>query len=166
MADLNLCANAEYSGRGEEYKGGFEEVGEDGKVAYTVGLNLTVPLGDAKTRTREKRAILEKSMATSQKGRMLADADARHEQMLPMVALLASVVEAREKSSKDLERAIKESRQMYDQARVTIDALINDQNALLASRIEEVKTRQLVINELLDYFAIFTEVPCELNKRG
>jgi outer membrane protein TolC len=166
MADVNLFANSEYSGRGEEYKGGFEEVGDNGKVAYTVGVNLSVPLGDAKTKSRESKAALEKSMMSAQKDRLMAEAQARHVQMLPMLKLLSSVVSAREQSSKDLEKAISGSQQLYNQARVEIDTLINDQSALLASKIEELKTRQLVINELLSYFEIFTDVPCSLNKRG
>jgi len=162
-ADLRVFADGEYSGRGNEYSGAIEEFQDEPRFAYAVGLALTVPVGNEKERAVEATKAYRNALINSQRSELMAAAESRHSQMLPMVDLLYQAVIAREKSGADLQVATKETQKMYAQARVSLDSVILEENALFANRIEEIATKKLVIDELLDYFQIFNQTPCALN---
>lgn len=163
MADVQVFAEAELSGRGEEYSGGYESITEKGRSKYMIGLNLSVPLGGARTASSKAKTHLEKNEFMASKENFNAQVNARHQQMIPMLAMLTQAIESRKASSASLEKALGHSKKMYNQARVSVDVLIRDQSALLANKLEELKIKQTIINEFLDYFQIFSETPCELN---
>ena len=160
---LNLFAETEYSGRGRDYSGGLEQAQQDPRFGYQVGLKLALPLGGSKAQSQRHKQLLDHYHFEAQRTQILADLEARHVQMGSLIELLQVTVQQRQTSSRLLERSIKATTKMYNQARVPIDTLINEQNALLANQIDVIKTKQLVISELLDYLKIFTELDCALN---
>jgi hypothetical protein len=55
-------------------------------------------------------------------------------------------------------------RRKYEQARVSINDLIFDQDALLRSELTTIETQLQILNVLFDYLAIYTETPCGFNR--
>ena len=55
-----------------------------------------------------------------------------------------------------LERSLKTTRRKYRQARITINQMINEQNQLFSSRLNEIDTKLQVIHALYDYFKVLT----------
>lgn len=163
-ANVNLFADGDYSGREKEYSGSLEEFQEKPRFGYRIGVALNVPVGNQKSSSARLQTALKSRQLSAEKGNLMAAAVARHNQMLPMISLLNDVYLTRKDSSADLQKAFKETSKMYEQARVPIDSVINDQNALLANRLEEFKTRKLILDELLDYLQIFSETPCSFNQ--
>jgi hypothetical protein len=52
----------------------------------------------------------------------------------------------------------------YQQARVSINDLIQDQDALLRADLLTIETQLQVLNAVFDYLAIYTETPCAFNR--
>jgi len=51
----------------------------------------------------------------------------------------------------------------YRQGRISVSELVNDQNSLFNSELSTINTELMVIEILLDYFAIFPETQCAFN---
>ncbi len=163
--DMNLAFIGEYelSANEKGFSDSLGEVGTEARPSYALGLQLSVPLGGAKSST----TVLKNQVATAQymaeRHELESSVKARYEQMVSMVDLLNRNALLQEKSANQLEQVIKETNRKYDQARVSVDALVNDQNALLNSKIDQINSRLAIINELFDYFSIFTESTCGIN---
>ena len=52
----------------------------------------------------------------------------------------------------------------YQQARVSINDLIQDQDALLRANLTTIEAQLQVLNALFDYLVIYTETPCSFNR--
>jgi hypothetical protein len=55
-------------------------------------------------------------------------------------------------------------RKKYQQARASVNDLVQDQDALLSSELITIDTKLAVLNVILDYLAVYTETPCDFNR--
>ena len=163
-ADLALVSDLEYSGLGDSYSDGQTQFSEDGRFGYSVALQLSVPIGDVKSSSASLKRIAERAAHMAEKSDIMSKVATRHRQMVPLIGLLKASVVNRKLNGKYLETTVSETQKMYKQARVSLDALINDQNDYQANALQTIETKLLTIHELLDYFMIFTETPCGLNQ--
>jgi len=162
--DLSLIGEYELSANDNSIGDSYSEFSSDAKPSYAVAMQLSVPLGGAKSSTTilKKQVMLTQYMADRHE--LESSVKARYEQMVLMVDLLNRNAILQEKSAEQLELVIKETNRKYNQARVSVDALVNDQNALLNSKIDQINSRLAVINELFDYFNVFSDSTCSINQ--
>ncbi|MCB0363631.1 MAG: hypothetical protein KDD35_12970 [Bdellovibrionales bacterium] len=69
-----------------------------------------------------------------------------------------------ESNSQNLKKSIAVMAKKYRQARVPLSALIADEESLFQSLLSEINVKLTVINTLLDYFQVFNQFPCEINR--
>ena len=67
-------------------------------------------------------------------------------------------------NTQQLEKRLKFMRKKYEQARASVNDLIQDQDALLNSELTTINTRLQILNVLFDYLVIYTDTPCEFNR--
>ncbi len=162
--DLSLQSEIKKTGKEYTYSDAYSDLGSDGKNAYQVGLQLTIPLGSKKKDTREVKEIVNRKMYKAEQESNLAKLEAYHSQMVRSVSLLKQVVANQKINSFNLAKSLKVSQKKYRQARITVEQLVQEQDGFLNSNLAEIETKLNIINTLLDYFSVYTETPCNLNR--
>ncbi len=165
-SDLKLIGSFGLVGKDYSYSNSIDELKDSGDTRFAVGLQWTVPLGGEteKTRAIQDRILKRQNLAQAQevKGKL----DAFHSQTLRSVFVLQNVIKAQERNAKYLRATLKDTKKKFQQARLSSQDLLIDTNQLLNSNLNEVSTKYQVIETIINYFTVFNQTPCQLNKRA
>ena len=161
--DVELVSEVKRMGKTEGYGNSWDKFSDDGRNAYAAGIQLSVPLGGSKKKSRELQELLEKKRFISQKEELVGRVNAYHTQIMKNIQLLQAVMKQQRINSQKLEISFRESQKKYNQARLTVRELIQDQNEYFSSNLLEIDSQLTIMTTLLDYFAVYTDIPCELN---
>lgn len=162
--DLSLQSDFKVTGKEFTYSDSFDDLKSDSRDAYQVGVQLTIPLGSRKKETKEVLKIVQNKRNESEREANLARLDAYHTQIVQSVTLLKEVVKNQKINSFNLAESLKVTRKKFDQARISVEQLVQEQDVFLNSNLSEIETKLNIVNTLLDYFSVYTETPCELNR--
>ncbi|MCJ8277599.1 MAG: TolC family protein, partial [Bdellovibrionales bacterium] len=151
-------------GRDFGYGAAQDNFSIDPRDRRSVGLQVSIPLG---SRTRDSREI--KEMAAKNRYKAMAESNllkvkAYHEETAAVIKTLQKVIQNQQETNKSLTQSLKLSRRKYKQARISLQELISEQDARLNSQLSEIDTNLIIVNTLMDYFGIFAELPCNLNR--
>lgn len=163
--DLAFVTSASVVGKDFSYGDAYNDFSENRKNNYSVGLNLTFPLGPSKRDTRDVKKLLAKKRQQAEEGRIIGRIDAYHAQFVKMIDLLQEAIVDQKETTAKLAIALRDTEKKYRQARVSIRDLIDDQDSLLVSEQNEVEAKLQIITTLIDYLSVFTETPCTLNRK-
>lgn len=162
--DVQLNAELQMSGVDQGTSASVEDFQDNGKSGYAVGIAVTVPLGSQSRQTEETLADLDRQRYLAEKQRLLGRIKSQHEEIGPLIRLLEQSIASAQINSKNLQKSTQVMTRKYQQARIPVSALINDQDALLQSLLSEINIKLTVIHTLFDYFQVFTDYPCEVNR--
>ena len=162
--DVSLYTEATKLGKDYSYNDSFKEAQEGNDRSIQVGLALNIPLGSTKNNSESIKKLMDKKRLVATQEMTTSKLNSFHTQIVTTVKLLQDVVRNQQINSKKLSHSLKISDQKYKQARIDVSTLILDQDAYLQSNISELDTKLSVINTLLDYFSVFTETPCSINR--
>jgi len=87
-----------------------------------------------------------------------------HLQLAKSMQFIQEVIASQRLGTAALEKRLKVIREKYSQARISVNDLILDQDALLNSEFSTVDAQLQSINVMLDYLTVFTETPCDFNR--
>ena len=152
------------TGKEFTYSNAYSDLGRDGRDAYQIGLQFSIPLGKKKQDTQDLKKLVSKKRFKAEREANFAKLDAYHSQMIRSVRLLKQVVANQKVNSLNLAKSLKVSKKKYQQARITVEQLVQEQDGYLNSNLAEIQTKLNIINTLLDYFSVYTETPCKLNR--
>jgi outer membrane protein TolC len=138
--------------------------GSNTESATTAGLMLTIPLGKKISDTNSVKTEYNKRRLKASIANVETNLVATHKQISRSIKVLGQVINAQKVNSKQLGIRLKEMNTKYSQARIPVNALIQDQDALLSSDLSIIDTQLAILNTLLDYFVVFSETPCTFNK--
>ncbi len=158
--DLKLSSRLQNSGVDKGYSDSFDDFSGNGQIGYQVAIELSLPLGSSRSKSKQSQESVDYNRFLSEKNQLLGQAQAKHTQIVSMVGLLKQAVESLKRNGDNLATSIRVSKRKFKQARISINDLIAEQDALLNSRLSEVDTKLQVIHTLLDYFQTFTEDDC------
>lgn len=144
------------------YGSAFDDWQDHNRAGYSAGLQLVIPIG--KGDTRKTQELLAQKRFDSQINQNDANLTNTHQQLVKVIALLTDVVHAQKENTEALERRLVVQNRKFREARVSVNDLILDQDALLNSNLTTVNTQLEIINTILDYLVVFTETPCEFNR--
>lgn len=164
--DIDVRLEGSYSSVGRDFGLGDarENLFDDPKGRTSIGVVVSIPLGGKKQATAEIKKKLAKVRYDSEVRAKLSKVDAFHSETSEIIGVLRKVVRNQKETNKYLEQNLKVVNKKYKQARISIQDLISEQDALLQSKYNEIETNLAIINTLLDYFSIYPEVPCEFNR--
>lgn len=162
--DLTLNGEAKFFGKAYNYDDSINGVTDDTQRRYAVGLQLNIPLDDRKSTTEETQRLLDEKRFLAEKELVSAKMEAYHTQTLKNISLLQRAVRTQGENTKDLATSLKSAQKKFNQARLGFRELITDQDLLLQSNLDEVRTKLTVVTTLLDYFSVFNQTPCGLNQ--
>jgi outer membrane protein TolC len=139
----------------------FEDNNRDG---FRVGLKLSVPFGESTATAEEASEVIANKRYQAEINKMLSEMNATHQQLKRSITILTDVIRNQKFNSQKLKERLSEMKRKYNQARISVNDLINDQDALLNSDLSIVQTQLEVVNMLLDYLVVFSETPCSFNR--
>ena len=146
------------------YGDSFDDQTGDNRTGYEVGVSFTVPLGSVKDSTAEVKKRYDEKRLEAAINSTDTQVITTHQQLSKSIALLTQVIRAQKVSSEQLSKRLSLSRKKYQQARVSVDQLVLDQDALLNSELTTIETQLQILNTLFDYLVIYTETPCSFNR--
>ena len=164
--DPSISLTGEYSSVGRDF--GFEnslsDFTDNGKARTSIGLQFSIPLGSSKKRTKDiQQEILKRRNLALTSGN-LAKIKAFHSETSSMITILQQVVRNQKETNKFLTISLAVNRKKFAQARISVQELISEQDAQLQSKLNEIDTNLIIMNTLLEYFSIYTDFPCDLNR--
>jgi hypothetical protein len=113
----------------------------------------------------ETQKRLEEHRFEAQLRGLRAQVDATHQQLQRNVGLLVDIIRYQKENAGHLRRRLSVERQKFDQARISVEDLLNNQDALLSSELGVVGAQLQILNGLFDYLVVFTETPCTFNQK-
>lgn len=137
---------------------------EQNRTGYEVGVNFSLPLENVKEETQRVKELYDEkrlmAMITSTESQVVST----HEQLTKTINLLTQVIKAQQVSSEQLSKRLKLMQKKYQQARVSVDDLVFDQDALLNAQLMTIDTKRQILGTLFDYILIFNQTPCSFNR--
>jgi outer membrane protein TolC len=149
-----------YSG---SYQDSLDDIANNDRSAFQAGLMVTIPLG-----SQDKTAKVKEEYNKRRLDANIKSTDSNiintHNQIARQISILQEVIKTQRLNSDKLNIRLKDMRKKFAQARISVTALIQDQDALLNSDLSIIDTQLEILNTLLDYFSIFTDTPCGFNR--
>lgn len=164
--DVQLQSKFQFSGVDKGYSDSFDDFSSNSKNGYQVGLQIAVPIGKSDERAKKSLVRLQKNRFLMEKNKLVGEIQAKHVQTSSLVDLLRASIRSLGDNGNNLEASIAASQKKFKQARISLNALINEQDMLLNTRLTEIDAKLKVINTLLDYYKTFTKDPCKVNQMG
>lgn len=146
------------------YGDSIDDQTEQNRTGYEVGVNFTIPLGSTKEDTQKVKELYDDKRLQASINSTDAQVVSTHLQLSKSIALLTDVIRAQRMSSDQLSKRLTLMRKKYEQARVSVDQLVQDQDALLNSELTTIDTQLQILNTLFDYLVVYTETPCPFNR--
>jgi outer membrane protein TolC len=164
--DVDVELQTEYGvkGRANSNSDAMNDLNDDPRRNVAVGLRLNIPLENKKRTTQEILNKATKLKYRSQVERELAKVKAYHTQTVRQVGLLQEIIRNQKDNTKYLGISLKNSQRKYNQARLTVEQLVQEQDQFLQSNIDEIRTKLTIISTIFDYLSVYTQTPCPLNK--
>ncbi len=161
--DVKLNTEYRRFGRNYSYSDSVSGFSDNKQDRFQVGVTFSLPLDSKKSTSEDTKKIVDELRYKAEKTRTIGKMGAFHTQVIQSIALLRDVIANQRVNSEKLQISLKETKKKYDQARISVQELINDQDAYLQSNLDEIQTKLAVITTLLDYFGVFNTTPCEIN---
>lgn len=146
------------------YGGSIDDQTERNRTGYEVGVMFTVPLGDAKSNTQRTKELYDQKRLDAALNASDTQVITAHTSFARTITYLNEVVSAQRVSSEQLQKRLRLMRRKYEQARVSVNDLVQDQDAYLSSELTTIDVRLQILNTLFDYLVVFPETPCAFNR--
>lgn len=171
--DLKLYGRAMTTGVGSDptsngfrgsYGSSVDDIQSDNRTGYEVGLRVTIPLGSSKENTQKTKELYDNKRLNAAIDASDAQVINTHDRLMKSLVLLNQAITSQKINSDELATRLKYMTTKYKQARVSINDLIQDQDALLQTDLSTINTQLQVLNLLFDYLSVYTETPCTFNR--
>lgn len=146
------------------YGGSIDDQTDQNRTGYEVGVMFSVPLGSAKENTQKTRELYDQKRLEAALMARESEVVNAHTSFARTISYLNEVVAAQRLSSEQLQKRLRLMRRKYEQARVSVNDLVQDQDAYLSSELTTIDVRLQIINTLFDYLVVFPETPCAFNR--
>ena len=158
---LDEVSDSRYRG---SYGGSVEDVETQNRTGYEVGVMINIPLGKEKERTERAKEIYDDKRLLASINSTDLQVKNTHQEFLRTITFLNEVIRSQKVSSSELLKRLKGMRKKYEQARVSLSDIVQDQDALLNAELSTIDTQLQILNTIFDYLVIFSETPCTFNR--
>lgn len=146
------------------YGNSIKDQTEQNRTGYEVGINFNLPLGSVKEDTQKVKELYDEKRLSASIKSTDAQVISTHQELSKSIKLLMEVIKAQKNSSEQLLIRLNLVKKKYEQARVGVEEMVFDQDALLNSQLMTIETQLQILNTLFDYLVIYTETPCTFNR--
>jgi len=162
--DVKLISEYKYTGKAQGADKSWDEFSNDKRKGYSIGVGISIPLEGKRSTTEDVKKAVDEKLYLAQADLSASKVSSVHLQVLRSIQLLSEVMKNQKENTKQLEISLRTSKKKFNQARLTVQQLVQEQDQYLQSNLDEIQTQLNVINTLLDYFSVFTQTPCGINR--
>lgn len=146
------------------YGGTFDDMTNTNRTGYEVGVQFNMPLGDVKKNTQKSKELYDDKRLLAAIQSTTAKVENTHREFVKTIKLLNEVIGSQKVNSRELEKRLKGMQKKYQQARVSVNEMVLDQDALLQAQLTTIDTQLQILNTIFDYLVVFPDTPCEFNR--
>lgn len=172
--DIKLSAEFKTTGVGSsttnntDFRGSYsqavDDMNDNDRSGFAAGVMVNIPIGKKINDTSEVTKKYNQKRLKANIINVENNLVATHKQISRSVKILEDVIKAQKVNSTQLSIRLKEMNKKFNQARIPVFQLVQDQDALLNSDLSIVDTQLAILNTILDYFVVFNQTPCGFNK--
>ncbi len=162
--DIKLISAFKGTGIDQSAGEALDEALYEDRKGYEIGLSVVIPLGTSGRKSEKTKLKIAKRRHGYQSKQLLAGLESRHNFIQNSLKYLFQAIEQEKESSKNLKIRLKDVERKYRQARISISELIYDQDALLVTELKVIELQRTIVETLLSYFSIYTDIPCSFNE--
>ncbi len=162
--DIKLQSEFRAIGKDFSYSNAFNNLTDEQRKGVQIGLTINIPLDSKKSTTEDIRHRVEEKSTIAQAKMQESQLNSMHVEVVRSLNLLGDVLKNQEENSKQLQISLNSSRKKFEQARLNVQQLVQEQDVLLQSDLDVINTKLTVVHTLLDYFSVFPLTPCPLNR--
>lgn len=161
--NVTLEAKAASLGFGKENSDSFEDMSDVERKDYSIGLNVSMPFGSAYSDTKENQMKVLKMQHNAEKKEIMSNLVSYHNYFASSMQKLISVMEDQKAYRDNLTIRVESMRKKYNQGRVSLSELIQDEDSLFESELALVNSYYNIIASMIDYFSVFNDFECDFN---
>ena len=161
--DFKVSLQAQLNGRDFSYSDSIDNLSNDPKPVGNIMFSLSMPMTGEKTKTKNSYEKIAKLKGESLTTLNTAKVIAFHKEIRQSIKVLLSALDNQKLNIESLKTSIKNSRLKFSQARLSIEQLVQEEDAYFLSEISSIQTNLSIVHTLLDYFSVFTKFNCPLN---
>ncbi len=162
--DVALVGQYQTTGVDTSYDRARQEIQDEARGGYLVGLKVSVPIGGAKKQSETLLLRAKKDSLEAKAESLSNDLRSQHETMLKAILYLRLGLKGQVENTRNLTINYQEMQRKYRQGRIPVSTLILEQDSLFQSQLNEINLRKQITHVVLDYFSVFNEFPCAWNK--
>jgi outer membrane protein TolC len=162
--EVILNSEVGIKGRAFGYGQSTDDLVDNRYKNYAIGLQINIPIDGRKKTTEEILQKVTKLKNKANQERQMGRVKAYHTETVKQIMLLKEIIRNQKNNTKFLKQSLKSSKKKYNQARLTVEQLVTEQDAYLQSNLDEIQTNLTTVSTLLDYLSVYTETPCQLNR--
>ena len=130
---------------------------------YSIGLNISVPFGSAYSDTKENQMKVLKMQHNAEKKEIMSNLVSFHNYFAISMQNLINVMEDQKAYRDNLTIRVESMRTKYNQGRIALSELIQDEDSLFESEVALVNSYYNIISLMIDYFSVFNDFECDFN---
>lgn len=161
--NITLEAKAASLGFGKENGDSFDDMSNAEQKDYSIGLNISMPFGSAYSDTKENQMKVLKMQHNAEKKEIMSNLVSYHNYFATSMQKLISVMEDQKAYRDNLTIRVESMRKKYNQGRVSLSELIQDEDSLFESELALVNSYYNIIASMIDYFSVFNDFECDFN---
>ncbi len=161
--NVTLEAKAASLGYGKENSDSFSDMSDVERKDYSIGLNISMPFGSAYSDTKENQMKVLKMQHNASKKEIMSNLISFHNYFSTSMQKLISVMEDQKAYRDNLTIRVESMRKKYNQGRVSLSELIQDEDSLFESELALVNSYYNIIASMIDYFSVFNDFECDFN---
>lgn len=161
--NITLEAKASSLGFGKENSDSFSDMSDIERKDYSIGLNVSMPFGSAYSDTKENQMKVLKMQHNAEKKEIMSNLVSYHNYFATSMQKLISVMEDQKAYRDNLTIRVESMRKKYNQGRVSLSELIQDEDSLFESELALVNSYYNIIASMIDYFSVFNDFECDFN---
>lgn len=161
--NITLEAKAASLGYGKENSDSFSDMSDVERKDYSIGLNISMPFGSAYSDTKENQMKVLKMQHNAEKKEIMSNLISYHNYFSVSMQKLMNVMEDQKAYRDNLIIRVESMRKKYNQGRVSLSELIQDEDSLFESELALVNSYYNIIASMIDYFSVFNDFECDFN---
>ncbi len=162
--DLQFLARVQTTGVANSYSRAQNDLNEENRAGYGLGLQLIIPLGFASSNSEDAMLSLKKNSLEAQRLMLEKELQSTHSTMVKALALLSLGLKNQVQNSQNLKVNYQEVQRKFQQGRVPVSTVVFEQDALFQSQLQEITFQRQLAHAVLDYFQVFNRFNCGWNQ--
>lgn len=159
--DITLDINANFRGLENNFQDSFDDLKNLNRNDYSVSLNINKTIG-ANNLEEDKIKLLKMNYNVN-KNNTIANITSVYVTYNNIMKSMFNNLNNLHKYRINMEKTVKNSEYKYNQGRISLTDLINDQNSLIDANIQLISMEGIIIDTVLQYLSIFDKTQCDFN---